>query len=153
MKHLILFFLIILGFILIKCISKFKYLNMLSEYIHPNAIIKTSTINNGGRGVFATRDYKKGEIIEICPCVKTESDELNGRFRDYIFGLNETMSVVALGYCAIYNHSDTPNSSYEVINEYKMNITALQDIKAGEEIFVSYGDKYWESRADTLKKN
>lgn len=126
---------------------------MTSKYKHPHAIIKTSTINNSGRGVFATKDYKKGEIIEICPCVKTETDKLHGRFRDYIFGLNETMSVVALGYCSIYNHSDTPNSSYEVINEYKMNITALKDIKAGEEIFVSYGDEYWASRSEKLTKN
>ena len=126
---------------------------MLSEYMHPNAIIKKSTIKNSGRGVFATKDYKKGDIIEICPCVKTETDELNGKFRDYIFELNDTMSVVAVGYCSIYNHSDTPNSRYEVINEYKMNITALKDIKAGEEIFVTYGDTYWASRSETLKKN
>ena len=29
--------------------------------------IKQSLISNGGRGVFAEKDFKKGEVIEVCP--------------------------------------------------------------------------------------
>ena len=37
-----------------------------------------------------------------------------------------------------------------ILNENKMEILAINDINKGEEIFVSYGDRYWDTR--TLEK-
>jgi SET domain-containing protein len=117
-----------------------------TDYIQPQAIINESTINGGGRGVFAIRNYKQGELIEICPCIKIEIDKINGKFRDYLFGFDDKMALVGFGYCSLYNHSDTPNSKWTVVNENKIKIRAEKDINKGEEIFVSYGNAYWTTR-------
>ena len=151
MKHLILFFIIIFGFLLIQFIP--TTIMCTTDYIHPQAIINESTINSGGRGVFAIRNYKGGETIEICPCVKTETDKIDGKFRDYLFKFDDKMSLVGLGYCSMYNHSDTPNGHWSIVDEGKIKITAEKNINKGEEIFVSYGDAYWASRSKILKKN
>ena len=154
MKHLIIFFIIILGFILIKCLptEPFSNTNVPSDYIHPLAIINTSTVSGGGRGVFANKNYKKDDIVEICPCIKTEMDMVNGKIRDYIFGYDEKMALVALGYCSMYNHSDTPNVAYLSLDDEKMQITAIKNIKKGDEMFFSYGEDYWSSRTEYLNK-
>jgi hypothetical protein len=121
--------------------------NILEEpYIVPEVIIKDSKL--GGRGVFANTIYKKNDIIEICPAVLSNKNIINGRLRDYIFGHNKDASkcLIAFGYISIYNHQDSPNSIWNVINDKQIKLTALRDIKKGEEITVSYGDNYWNSR-------
>ena len=153
MKYLLIVFIIILGFLLIKCLPIESFSVVSNDYIHPHAIINKSTINGGGRGIFATKDYKEGEIIEICPCIKTETALIEGKCRDYLFGFDDETSLIGFGYCSIYNHSDDYNARWEVIDEYKIKIIAEKNIIAGEEIFVSYGDLYWEGRSHYLKKN
>lgn len=51
------------------------------------------------------------------------------------------------GYGSIYNHSDDPNVDY-IINAKKRIATIKADrtIQKDEEIFVSYGDKWFSSR-------
>ena len=152
MKYLLIVLIILLGFLTIQFILiNFNSVDLI-DYIQPHAIINESTINGGGRGIFATKDYMKGETIEICPCVKTESELMKGRFKDYIFRFDSTMSLVALGYCSVYNHSDDFNARWNVIDEYKIKIIAERDIITGDEIFISYGPFYWTTRAHLKKK-
>jgi hypothetical protein len=105
--------------------------------------IKPSDV--GTRGVFASRDYEKGEILEVCPCIKQEHVTVVGRVADYLFTLNDDESLIAFGYCSMYNHSDDPNAIWHIITEDQMKIETLKKIKKGEEIFISYGSSYWES--------
>jgi SET domain-containing protein len=149
MKHLIIFFIIILGIIIIKCLQTETFSNTEEDYKHSKNIIGHSNI--GSRGVFANRDYKPGEVLEVCPCIKQESEHLTGIIADYLFHFNETESLIAFGYCSMYNHLDDPNAEWEVINENQVKIVVVKNIKKGEEIFVSYGDDYWDSR--NSKKN
>jgi len=144
MKHLILFLIIILGILYINCSSYESFDNMSIEYEPPSHDIKSSDI--GSRGVFATRNYKKGEILEVCPCIKQEHDNVIGKIADYLFNLNDKESLIAFGYCSMYNHSDEPNATWHIINENQMKIETIENIKKGDEIFISYGDDYWESR-------
>jgi SET domain-containing protein len=44
----------------------------------------------------------------------------------------------------MYNHSDTPNIESRIINSSQIKMTVLRDIDIGEEIFLSYGQEYWE---------
>jgi SET domain-containing protein len=46
----------------------------------------------------------------------------------------------------MYNHSNTPNALWHIINENQMSIQIIKDIKKDEEILVSYGTKYWKTR-------
>jgi len=149
MKHLIIFFIIILGIIIIKCLQTETFSNTEEDYKHSKNIIGHSNI--GSRGVFANRDYKPGEVLEVCPCIKQESEHLTGIIADYLFHFNEKESLIAFGYCSMYNHLDDPNAEWEVINENQVKIVVVKNIKKGEEIFVSYGDDYWDSR--NSKKN
>jgi SET domain-containing protein len=149
MKHLFIFFIIILGIIIIKCLQTETFDNTEEDYKHSKNIISYSDI--GSRGVFADRDYKPGEILEVCPCIKQENKDLSGRILDYLFHFNENESLIAFGYCSMYNHIDDPNAEWEVINENQVKIVVKKHIKEGEEIFVSYGDEYWDTR--NSKKN
>jgi len=116
------------------------------NYIIPDVTVKYSNKINS-RGVFANKNFYKNDIIEICPCIKINSlVHHEVPLENYIFKLNNNYSVVGFGYCSIYNHSDTPNALWHIINENQISIQILKDIKKDEEILVSYGDEYWESR-------
>lgn len=154
MKILVILLLILLIIKLIKPkknnVEKF---DNYEEYIIPEITIGKSEI--GGRGVFAKRDYKKGEILEVCPIIVDNFRKCYDKIHDYDFNYHfdkeKKKSAVAMGYCAMYNHSDNNNVKWDVLNDQQMKIKVIKDIKKGEEIFVSYGSGYWESREG--KKN
>jgi SET domain-containing protein len=47
---------------------------------------------------------------------------------------------------SMYNHQDDPNSKWDILNDKQIKLTALKDINENDEITVSYGDGYWNSR-------
>lgn len=104
-----------------------------------------------GRGIFALEDIKQGEVIEIAPVLvfsPKESDYvMQTQLRDCVFQWGSNKSAAALGYGMVYNHSDNPNAYYQK-REHRQDMIyiALKDIKAGEEITVSYGDHWWKKR-------
>ena len=58
---------------------------------------------------------------------------------DYAFeyGINHT--AILLGYGMLFNHSYTPNATYDIVFEnHTFNFYAYKDIKAGEEILINY---------------
>ena len=123
-----------------------------SKYKIPDASIKYS-YKIGSTGVFANNKISKGDIIEVCPALLEKRKNLDNtnKLTDYHFEYDKDNSLVALGYCSMYNHSDSPNANWLILDKNSMRIKALNDIEAGEEIFVSYGNKYWKSRKE-LKK-
>jgi len=120
-------------------------------YITPDGIIKESSIKGGGRGVFSTRSYNVGDIIEVCPCIKQEIIYSIGNFTYYLFNYNKDYQLLAFGFCSIYNHKDDPNSKWSIVNKEQMKIEAVKPIKPGEEIFVSYGPQYFKDRGIKMK--
>jgi SET domain-containing protein len=127
---------------------RFYYLNIKynkyhDRYLQTKFIIKAN--DNKGRGVFANQDYKKGEVIEVCPCIKSKTDDIKGEIRNYLFKMNETESLLALGYCSMYNHSDNPSAIWEILNENQLQMKATRNIKKGDEIFTTYGEDYWKA--------
>lgn len=105
-------------------------------------IVKKSNIS--GRGVFATDDIKRGEIIEICPVILLSKNDfkvikktiLNYYYFEYS---DKNPAAIVLGYGGLYNHSYTPNSRY--LYDYKndlFTVKAIRNIKRGEEIFFNY---------------
>jgi hypothetical protein len=111
--------------------------------------IKTSKLSDGelNRGVFATRDIKKGELIHEAPVLPYPNKEHEyiekTLLADYAFeyGINHTAFL--LGYGMLFNHSYQPNATYEInFPNHTFDFYAYTDILAGEEILINYnGDE------------
>lgn len=97
-----------------------------------------------GRGVFALRDFKKGEIVESCPVLTfTPTDRKNLEktpMSHYIYPWRSTRGAsLSLGYGSIYNHSFFPNADWKQnFKTEEMEYIALKPIKKGEEILINY---------------
>jgi SET domain-containing protein len=107
--------------------------------------IKISALSSGefNRGVFATRDVSKGELIHEAPVVPFPNEEYEliekTTLSDYVFSYGANHSAILLGYGSLFNHSYTPNAAYELNFEtHIVTFYAYTDIKAGEEILINY---------------
>jgi hypothetical protein len=98
-----------------------------------------------GLGVFASKDFKKDEVIEVCPVIimSHEDSELiiSTVLNEYQFqwGKDGKEGAICLGYGSLYNHSHTPNAEFDTdLEKRTITFTALKDIKKGEEICTNY---------------
>ncbi len=94
-----------------------------------------------GRGVFAGRAFRKGEVVEVCPVVRlaggAEASSLAGLDR-YVFEWGDGLAV-ALGYGSLYNHSPDPNAAFTPrLSRDDIVFRALRDIAEGEQILIDY---------------
>jgi SET domain-containing protein len=121
---------------------------MKSKLIQNKIRVKKSLIH--GYGVFAEKAIKKGQIVEECHAVITRvEDDILG---DYFFNIRGRNAVLT-GFGWIYNHSEDPNVDYEFNFKHRIMVfKAERNIKKGEELYVSYGDDWFESR-DTKPKD
>lgn len=109
------------------------------------------TIAGKGRGVFAGRDFKKGEVIEIAPVIPVSSRNViesgeapDGYLLDWDGNYEDEEYCMPLGYIMLYNHSKTPNIMLDQdFDAYTMSVIALNDIKAGEEMCWNYNCEIW----------
>lgn len=99
-----------------------------------------------GRGVFATKDFAPGALIEVCPIIVLSEFTVDMEWiRDastlqrYYFNA-EGRFALALGYGALYNHSKSPNADYTVdIRTQEVPIYAVKKIRKGTQILIDYG--------------
>lgn len=102
------------------------------------------------RGVFANQTFFAKDIIEECYSLPTSenSDDLV----DYLFKVEEKC-YLALGCGSIYNHAESPNADIVFdIDSHKFTVIACKKINKNEEIFLSYGNKWFQSRGLKPKK-
>lgn len=105
-----------------------------------------------GHGVFAVRPIARGEVIEKCPYIVIDDDDLGeaNRLQDHLFTSPGQSGdyLCVLGYGMMYNHSQTPNAEWEIDEDdiRFVRFTALKAISEGEEIFQDYGLEYWATR-------
>ena len=98
-----------------------------------------------GRGVFAGRAYRKGEVIEVCPVITLAEGTVEaalGALDRYLFkwGKPEDRLAIALGYGSLYNHSADPNAAFEPRHARgEIAFRATRAIAAGEQILIDYG--------------
>jgi SET domain-containing protein len=123
--------------------------NMTNTYVSPfdKLYIKPSPF--GGKGVFASRDIKKGEVLEYSPYIEDTLDKFTGVVRDYVFNKptdsSDRRAILVFGYSSMYNHADVPSADWNIEND-GMKITANKNINKDDEIFISYGSNYWNTR-------
>ena len=90
----------------------YRFISISSnKYSNQNIIVKQSLIPNSGRGVFANKDFKKGEIVEVCPLISDKRSNINNSIiKDYTFKNKfKDEEVIVFGLCSLYNHSDNNN--------------------------------------------
>ena len=109
--------------------------------------IKKSIIDNKGRGLYASRDIKEGtKIIDYIGKIinnkeADESDKFDNKKKIYLFNLNKKFSLdgdFSYNIAGLINHSCDNNCDYNG-KGLKIWITAIRDIKKGEEITCDYG--------------
>jgi len=95
-----------------------------------------------GRGVFASQDIKKGQIVEIAPTILLDSDDSDlidyTKLRYHVYEYGPKRVCLGLGYASLYNHSDEPNCRFKTFSDH-IKFTALGDISKGSELFINYG--------------
>lgn len=100
-----------------------------------------------GRGVFATKAFAKGDLIEVAPLLVFETGDsvLIDRtdLHRYTYSYDKSFwcaherCCLALGYASLYNHSTRPNAVYELFEDH-IEIRALRTIKNGTQIRINY---------------
>jgi SET domain-containing protein len=128
--------------------------------------VKKSTLPNAGKGLFTKRDIKKGErIVEYLGEIITEA-ELDRRAENDIYGYAFYISkkkcidayYVPEALARFANDARgltrvkgiTNNCSYQIWKNRGW-IVAEKNIKAGSELFVSYGAEYWKDIKYNIK--
>ncbi len=105
--------------------------------------VEVKQTNAKGRGVFAMKNFIKGEVIEECPIIFIEKNQdINLQktiLGKYVYEWTPDTGAIILGYGSIYNHSYNPNAIYT--RDFKNNLliyVAHKNIYEGEEITVNY---------------
>lgn len=118
-----------------------------------------------GRGVFASRDFRAGELVETAPVLvlKGDFDELPELLKTYVFDWETLTGVpnahaIALGYGSMYNHANPASLCYQAdARTAVMRYVAARDIRRGEELTINYSaeggtnvsdDENWFERFD-----
>ncbi len=111
--------------------------------VRHSAAIEVKRAKGKGRGVFARRLIRRGEVIERVPVLVLTADEVKEPEKwtglaSYCFDWGEGTLALALGYGSLYNHSYQPNARYDDHDRQTMVFTAIADISTGDEITVNY---------------
>lgn len=98
-----------------------------------------------GRGVFAAKAFRKGEIIETAPVIVLSTDSMSmldhTELYNYYFlwGNQHLQCAIALGFGSIYNHSYQPNARYNTYySDQIIEFVCLENIAPHTEITVNY---------------
>ena len=110
--------------------------------IHPGDLyVAPSRVH--GMGVFAGRDFKKGEVLEVCPVLLVQPNEIKHLDKtslcNHYFEWEDGGGALAMGYGSLYNHSwaATARAEHDFENE-TLTYTAARKIRKGEEITINY---------------
>ena len=125
----------------------------ISQY-YQNIYLDQSHIS--GRGVFAAKDFAIDETIEVVYFLADKKIKDRSAVVVYVIGSNFAgNSNLMLGYASLYNHADEPNAKYQMhpfgldkisASSQFIEMKALNEIKKGQEITITYGGDYWQSR-------
>jgi SET domain-containing protein len=115
---------------------------MKSSLTRSKLQVKQSPIH--GYGVFADDDIEADSIIEECYTLIHKKEVVP--FSSFYFSADQ-YAALALGFGSIYNHSNNPNARMVFDHEHSLVVFyAKRAIKSGEEICISYGKEWFESR-------
>jgi len=112
--------------------------------------VKTSTIPESGRGLFALKTVRKGDTIgdyvglELTDEQANSEPYVNSRYLVWVCKDCWIDGLRGGNYTCYINHSKNPNCELVVSTRWRTaRIQALKSIQPGEELFFDYGDEYW----------
>lgn len=116
----------------------------MSKKVFISKSLSIGSAGRKGRGVFALKPFKKGEVIEISPYIlvppKDDTKLSETILNSYWFLVKGKWSAIGLGYTSIYNHNEKPNATFSVNKRRRViTIKATQPIRVGQEICTNYG--------------
>jgi SET domain-containing protein len=105
-------------------------------------VIEVRESDRHDRGVFATRDIRKGTLMEVTPMLVLPAKEWKylekTLFAHYVFEYGKSVAF-AVGITSFLNHSYTPNARYWIDeDERTIDVVALRKIRKDEEITINY---------------
>lgn len=104
--------------------------------------MKTKVLKDSrkGRGLYAAKEIKSGEVIEKCELILMSSDEVKNTLEGYVYQYTKDKVAIALGNGSLLNHSDSSNSEFSFNYRKKiLQIKAKRRILPGQEITINYG--------------
>jgi SET domain-containing protein len=121
----------------------------MMERIHSPDVYIADTRTGKGRGVFAGRDYRAGEVVEVAAVIVLEKEDIGllrkTLLRTYDFDwqvLAKTKTpatAIAAGYGGMYNHADPANMIYRADPvAVTLIFTAVRDISREEQLTINY---------------
>ena len=123
---------------------------------HPDLVVAPCKF---GHGVFATADIPADTILEECYHLHLRKEDCTGIIMDYVYGLEpehddsgkETLCYsLPLGWGSIFNHADNHNTEYWLDTDRDLIVFhTINDVSAGEQLFVNYGKAWWKTRGRT----
>ncbi|HEV2650552.1 MAG TPA: SET domain-containing protein-lysine N-methyltransferase [Rhizomicrobium sp.] len=125
--------------------------------------ITLKKIPGKGRGVVATKPIAAGEVFERSPVLPLAlADSECPGLTHYSLAWGEDVPgllpegkecAIGLGYLCLYNHSDTPNITFDHhYDSDEISVRATRDIAAGEELTLNYGVPLWFDDATHVSK-
>jgi SET domain-containing protein len=121
--------------------------------------LRIALMGGKGRGVVAERDITAGELVERAPVLIVPEADRAGIDRtslgNHIFMWeHDTVAedlytqrgraAVVLGVASLLNHSGDPNCDFvRYIDALALDLVAIRDIKAGDELTIDYGLTLW----------
>jgi hypothetical protein len=125
----------------------YSYVEPIPSYYHTSPYtldIRASTIKNAGLGVFVGKDIPAGVYIDVYT-----GDLLSIATSRYYFQIDDGIGIDAGSYPRCYmamlnDGFEKNNCMFRVDDETRqVSVWSIRDIKAGEELFVSYGEDFW----------
>jgi hypothetical protein len=101
-----------------------------------------------GRGVFAARDFKRGELVEAAPVIVISDEDVDlideTKLADYYYKWGDAQFAVVLGYGSLYNYSATPNLTFKPdLKHDVMLYRAAKAIPKDQELTINYLCDLW----------
>lgn len=101
--------------------------------------VKPSRIPDSGKGVYTTKNIPCDTVIERAHGIILKNRDRCGIIQNYDFEIDNKTTLLGFGFASIYNHSPHPNVEYELNpKESCIEFKTTRNIKAGEELYVSY---------------
>lgn len=119
-------------------------------------MIKLRKTKKFGRGLYATKNIKKGQVVELSPVIPLtgwEHDHLKSTVMNtYVFEWDSDGAALALGFGSLFNHSQDCNVTYDsLLKSKQIKFTATRNIKKGEQLLINYGYEPEYGIAETKK--
>ena len=118
------------------------------ELVYPtelNVRLDKSPIH--GKGMFALKDFEDQEVVEVCPTLEVDHNDIGGILEDYVYyGDNPDNRVIVMGYGMMYNSWKNSNLWYYRDKDGNFVYVTSRKVKKGDELCIDYGPEWWGSR-------